>query len=58
MTMISQSIVVITFNWIIFAVVSHIQTRSQVLQTDKNSYIEVNKDDKWNEACKYLRVEI
>ena len=50
MTMISQSIVVITFNWIIFAVVSHIQTRSQVLQTDKNSYIEVNKDDKWNEA--------
>ena len=41
---------VITFNRIIFALVSHIQPRSQVFQTDQDSYIEVNKDDKWNEA--------
>ena len=49
--MVDQSIVCyFTFHWIIFAVVSHIQTRSQVPQTDQNSYIEVNKDDKWDEA--------
>ena len=45
-----------TFDWIIFVLVSHIETRSQVPQADQDPDIEVNKNDKWNEAWKYREV--